>query len=107
MSDVRQAVEALLARGTKTDSRPTELDVLIAVAALEADEPAVLALLEAEATRRKRPGLDLEAQVDRVAIMHLQRIADAVCELPHAALVATLERIDEYDANAEWPIASL
>ena len=56
MSDVRQAVEALLASRTKTGSRPTELDVLIAIAALEADEPAVLALLAAEATRRKRPG---------------------------------------------------
>jgi hypothetical protein len=79
----------VIASGTKTDSRPTELDVLIAVAALEADEPAVLALLEAEATRRKRPGLDFEAKVDTVGIAHLQRMADvAVAALPHHELVA-------------------
>jgi hypothetical protein len=106
--DARDQVEELLASRIKDDGQTREFDVTVAIAALDGDEAAVAALLEAEATRRKRPRLNRKAQVDTVGTAHLQRAADAVCELPHAALMATLERVEAFDAtNAELPIEQL
>ena len=106
--DACAAVAALLDLRPE-DGEPTrDFDLLLAVAALEGDEAAVLALLKAEATLRKRPGLDLEAQVDRVAITHLQRVGDVVCELPHGVLIPTLARLEANDAtNPELPLEQL